>query len=203
MRDATARKRAAFLPVVPRLASGVHDACHFVGGGPFDSGVDRSMSRFTSLLKVAPLPDGRSWVLLEPLTYECNHGTNDRITVPAGFVTDFASIPRPLWWWFSPWGQHGNAAVVHDFLYWSRLRTRAEADRIFLDGMDVLGTLLTTRYLMYAAVRVFGRCAWWTNEHERKAGRNRILTTLPTTTDEVPRRGLDLIFRKWLKRKAA
>lgn len=153
------------------------------------------MSRFTSLLKVSPLPDGTSWVLLEPLTYELNHGTDDRITVPAGFITDFASVPRPLWALFPRQGYHTNAAVVHDWLYWTQRRPRSEADHVFLEAMDILGTLWSTRHLMFWAVRIFGWLAWWSNQRDQKAGTTRIMTVLPLATDPVKPRGLDRLFR--------
>lgn len=161
------------------------------------------MPKFTSLLKVAPLPDGRSWCLLEPLVYELNHGSDARITVPAGFVTDFASVPRPLWWLFSPWGRHGNAAVLHDYLYWTQTRTRGEADRLFLEGMAQLGTLVTVRYAMWLAVRVFGGFAWWSNKTQREAGVTRCLGILPNVFDPVPPRGLDRLLRILWRGKVA
>ncbi|EJI1582490.1 DUF1353 domain-containing protein, partial [Salmonella enterica] len=37
------------------------------------------------------------------------------------------------------------------------LRTKYEADRIFLDGMTVLGVPEWKRIVMYLAVRLFGR----------------------------------------------
>ncbi|EKP8882834.1 DUF1353 domain-containing protein, partial [Salmonella enterica] len=37
------------------------------------------------------------------------------------------------------------------------LRTKKEADKIFLDGMTVLGVPKWKRTVMYWAVRVFGR----------------------------------------------
>ena len=38
------------------------------------------------------------------------------IKVPAGFITDGASVPRALWWLFPPTGRYFQAAVVHDYL---------------------------------------------------------------------------------------
>lgn len=38
------------------------------------------------------------------------------VVVPAGFVTDGASVPRPLWPLFPPTGRYFAAAVVHDWL---------------------------------------------------------------------------------------
>jgi len=37
------------------------------------------------------------------------------IIIPAGFITDGASIPRWLWWFISPFGPLLEGALVHDF----------------------------------------------------------------------------------------
>ena len=91
------------------------------------------MSQFTKALIVSPLADGRTWVLMESFSYDVGReGSGDTIRVPEKFMTDFASVPRLFWSIFPQWGRYGNAAVVHDFLYWAQSRRRAEADRIFL-----------------------------------------------------------------------
>jgi hypothetical protein len=150
------------------------------------------MRRFTSLLIVSPLSDGNSWVLREPLVYQPN---GHAISVPAGFVTDFASIPRPLWALLPKWGRHGNAAVVHDWLYWSHETDRATADRTFREAMEILGVLWGVRWAMWAAVRSFGWMAWWGNTRDRDRGFNRVLSVLPTATDSVAPRGIEHLFR--------
>ena len=48
-------------------------------------------NEFITSLKVTPLPDGVRWRLDSPLKYLDDSGA--LITVPTGFVTDFASIP--------------------------------------------------------------------------------------------------------------
>ena len=54
--------------------------------------------------------------------------TNERIVVPKGFVTDFASILQAFWaLGLSPHGQYSRAAVVHDYLYWSQSCSRYRA----------------------------------------------------------------------------
>lgn len=64
--------------------------------------------------------DNKFWVTIEPMNYVIGN-TNDRIAVPKGFVTDFASIPQGLWsLGLSPHGRYGRAAVIHDYLYWSQ-----------------------------------------------------------------------------------
>tara|TARA_E500000178_G_C16922887_1_gene708070 strand:+ start:663 stop:1148 length:486 start_codon:yes stop_codon:yes gene_type:complete len=40
----------------------------------------------------------------------------ETITVPKGFVTDLASVPRAMWWLIAPFDV-ARAAIVHDILY--------------------------------------------------------------------------------------
>lgn len=90
------------------------------------------------------------WVLLEPLTYE---GRDDMFTVPAGFHTDFASVPRLLRSIVSETGTHTRAAVLHDYLLREGEITEADADGIFRRVLRQSGIGLTLRWLMWAAVR--------------------------------------------------
>ncbi|EDV7056814.1 DUF1353 domain-containing protein, partial [Salmonella enterica subsp. enterica] len=54
-------------------------------------------------------------------------------------ITDLASVPRIFWAFMPPDGKYAKAAIIHDYMYDNALRTKKEADRIFLDGMTVLG----------------------------------------------------------------
>jgi hypothetical protein len=119
------------------------------------------MSAFLTELELRPLPDGRLWELLKGFGYYTGNGADDfLITVPAGFLTDFASVPRALWWLLPPWGKYGKAAVIHDYLYKTKPWSRRRCDSIFLEGMKVLGVSWATRTTMYAAVRAGGWLAW-------------------------------------------
>lgn len=122
------------------------------------------MSRFTEPLVVTPRPDGHTWIVLSDFGYEVGEeDSNDVINVNIGFHTDFASIPRLLWAVLPRWGKYGNAAVIHDWLYWCQTRSRREADDIFLEGMKVLGVTPWKRNVIYYAVRWFGCFAWRSN----------------------------------------
>lgn len=88
------------------------------------------------------------------------------IRVLMGFVTDFASIPWGLRNIFSPTGKYGKAAVIHDKLYQegrvgTRAISRAEADAIFNEGMEVLPVRRITRWCLYYGIRAGGWLAWW------------------------------------------
>ena len=128
------------------------------------------MSRFTETLVVTPLPDGKTWIILSDFGYEVGcEGSGEVIDVPIGTHTDFTSVPRLLWWIFPRWGKYGNAAVLHDWLYWEQSRSRREADDIMFEAMGVLGVSPWQKYPIYLAVRTFGFLAWWGNQ-SRKAG---------------------------------
>ena len=129
------------------------------------------MSRFTEPLVVTPLPDGKTWIILNEFAYEIGEeGSGNVINVPIGTYTDFASIPRTLWAVFPRWGKYGNAAVIHDWMYWDQSRNRKEADDIFLEGMEVLEVPTWKRRAIYSAVRTFGGIAWKSNQRKKAQG---------------------------------
>ncbi len=129
------------------------------------------MSNFKTPLVVSPLPDGRRWKLHTKFVHELiTSELRLLITVEAGFITDFASVPWPFWSLIRPWGRWGKAAVLHDWLYrhqYILLATnvptpisRQEADLLFFGAMGELGVAPWRRNLMYWAVRAFGWLAW-------------------------------------------
>lgn len=130
------------------------------------------MSSFTRPLTGTFHPDGRIFVLNESFTFytklappamhESIVGENGvwTITVPMGFETDFASVPKAFWSVAPPIGKHSKAAVVHDFLYAFNVGTRKWADEVFIEAMQVNGVRRTRRWLYYYAVRAFGWLPW-------------------------------------------
>jgi hypothetical protein len=124
------------------------------------------MSSFTTPLKLEYI-DGFTWRVIEEFVYHVgDEGSYDTIRVPAGEETDFASIPRVFWRVLPPTGVYGKAAVIHDHLYKTGARPKHEADLIFLEAMDVLGTPSPVRHTMYWAVKMFGFAAW--NKHRKR-----------------------------------
>jgi len=98
------------------------------------------------------------WVLDAPLIYtqSLNGLISLCVTVPAGFVTDFASVPWPFWWIVPPTGRWCRAAVLHDFLCQHPKVSRFFADAMFRECMYRLDVPLWRRVLMYYAVRTYG-----------------------------------------------
>ncbi|EMZ2673947.1 DUF1353 domain-containing protein [Salmonella enterica] len=114
------------------------------------------MSKFTTPAILEMLEHYR-WCVYEPFEFYLSDDNSDVIEVPAGFVTDLASVPRIFWTILPPDGKYAKAAIIHDWMYDNALRTKKEADKIFLDGMTVLGVPKWKRTVMYWAVRWFGR----------------------------------------------
>lgn len=118
------------------------------------------MSSFTTPIRVEYI-DGDRWRLLETFAYHVgSEDSQDVIVVPAGFVTDFASIPRIFWALYPPTGPWAAAAVIHDYLYAEAKRPREECDQIFFEGMAVLGVPFVRRHMMHRLVRMFGGPAY-------------------------------------------
>ncbi len=105
---------------------------------------------------------GLPFTLLSNLIYitKVYGGSSSRIVVPDGFKTDLASIPRLFWRVLPPIGKYDAAAVVHDYLYQHNGVTRAQADAVLNEGMQVLGVSGWQRSIIYAGVRVGGWAVW-------------------------------------------
>ena len=115
------------------------------------------MSKFLTNLDVEELDD--TWRLTADFQYQSDL-LNRVVTVPQGFVTDFASVPRlPLAFWLCGDTAH-KPAVLHDYYY----RTvdapdrpdRETVDDLFLEAMEVDGIGWFRRKAMYRMVRLFG-----------------------------------------------
>jgi hypothetical protein len=130
---------------------------------------------FDSLLSVQERGP-RDWTLLAPLIWQGTKGQS--FTVPTGFVTDFATVPRILHWKVSPYGPYTRAAVLHDWLldelakWWREYgeggpdergnpdmainlppANSRDVDGIFRRAMEDLGVRWDRRWVMWAAVR--------------------------------------------------
>lgn len=91
---------------------------------------------------------GNYWVTTNSFTYFVGGlDTGKTVTVPKGYITDGASVPRPLWSIIPPWGKYGQAAILHDYLcdygFIKDGKTtvrinRKEVDEIFYEALEVL-----------------------------------------------------------------
>ncbi len=133
------------------------------------------MSRFLSTLIIRALcpreivaakNDHALYELQEDLSYESD--LVGSITVPAGFVTDFASIPRPALWYIDD-DDPGILfpSVIHDWIYSNlgkmpdgRTFTREQADQILREAMGISGARGDQRTAVYFAVRMGGASHW-------------------------------------------
>lgn len=98
------------------------------------------------------------WVLLKDLVYVSRSGVSYR--VPRGFITDLASIPKPVRGLLDVNDKHRRAAVLHDYLYCVQGLPRAEVDALFLEAMEAVNVQPWKRKLMWAGVRVGGWMYW-------------------------------------------
>lgn len=108
----------------------------------------------------------QSYELTAPFTY--TSAILGDLTVPAGFHTDFASIPRIAWRYIDPEDPAILfASVIHDYLYslkgvlpTSQEYTRKQADEVLVEAMAACGARWDQRKIVYAAVRVGGGTNW-------------------------------------------
>ncbi len=109
-------------------------------------------------LRVAISRNGRRYMLLNDYVYD-----HEFLVVPAGFHTDFASVPKWLWSIFPPTGFYARAALLHDWCYYRGAilgMSRWDADAMFLRQMKRDGVGSRTRYTLWLAVRLFGGQFW-------------------------------------------
>lgn len=105
---------------------------------------------FTSPLRVEKIGENE-WVLLTPLIYD----GSEKIIVPAGFETDFASVPRVAWRFCPPVaGNHAEPAVLHDYLCVNS-DNQSRTDKLFLEAMARNGVGRLKRNVMYLAVMLY------------------------------------------------
>lgn len=122
------------------------------------------MSKFLTPLLTEFLDDVQA-KLVEDLVYESDV-LGETVTVPKGYVTDFASVPRyPIIFWATGDTAH-KAAVIHDYLYQLGKYSRKVADDVLLEAMKLTGIATWRCYSMYWAVRTFGASHYGTQQPE-------------------------------------
>ena len=86
------------------------------------------------------------YILLDDFTF-------NGVTVPAGFVTDGATVPSIFWSLFPPIHRYFPAAIVHDYML--TYETRAVSDQHFHSSLKLLRISHFRRICMYSAVRLY------------------------------------------------
>lgn len=86
------------------------------------------------------------------------------IVLPAGFMSDGASVPRFLWGFLPPWGDRSTvAALFHDYMC-DMLKagtpvggavTRQDCDRLFREALVDLGVAQWRAWVCWAGVRSY------------------------------------------------
>ena len=138
--------------------------------------------------RIEPHPDKiGDYVVLTDFTYEwIAEGKRQRLTIPAGFEFDLASVPRVFWsiTGITPDRLRWTAPLIHDFLYeyakqplpkgtyqiwdadlygWvssNRIWTKPNSDRMFCRLMREDGIPWRKRRMAYRAVQIGGHWAW-------------------------------------------
>jgi hypothetical protein len=107
--------------------------------------------------------NGRRFILTRELIFVDG---DLRVTVPAGFDTDFNSVPRGLWNFFPPW-EYPEAGIVHDWLYQHPgACSRGEVDAIHRRILEIEGASKFFRTMAWLALRAGGWSPW--GEYRRR-----------------------------------
>jgi hypothetical protein len=110
----------------------------------------------TGNVKIEEDADTNMKRLLEDVIYEDRYG--NIYTVPAGYETDYASIPRALSWIYPKDGPYRKAAIVHDWLITDLLPTgQIKSNRIdatFREAMNDVGIPKIRQWMMWCGVRL-------------------------------------------------
>lgn len=80
--------------------------------------------------------------------------------VPKGYLSDFASIPRPFQAIFNAVNDIAPAATAHDYAYSVELFERHIIDRMFYDALRANGVGWLRAQTLYRAVRLGGWTSW-------------------------------------------
>ena len=141
-------------------------------------------STISSQPRTQQFADGKHWVLTRSIDFETDEDTKITGTVPKGFVTDYASVPRVFWSVVPRHGRYSAAAVVHDYLYWTQTTSREDADKVMKELMKFSEVSDAQRETIYTSLRAGGSFAWRSNKRKRERGDIRIVPE--DLIDEIP-----------------
>lgn len=114
------------------------------------------------------------YILLDDFRYHVGSADSEEvITVRAGLITDFGSVPRWARSIVEPMGVGKPAFLVHDQLYqWigmtpeGKTYSRKECDKIMREILGVVNMPWHEKFLAYHAVRFGGQGPW--NDHVKE-----------------------------------
>jgi hypothetical protein len=119
-------------------------------------------SQFITDLVISLVDEDKIWLLHEPLVYD-SELLDCTVTVPVGFQTDLASVPRvPVL--YVKWGNRAHReAVIHDYLY--RIDsipvvTFDQANNVFKEAMVARGKTKDIYEGMYKGVCLGGKSSY-------------------------------------------
>ena len=108
----------------------------------------------------------QSWQLLHEFRFD-SAVCGARLIVPAGFITDLASVPRLPFAFWAVGATAQAAAILHDWGYHFHAFPRRQVDALFYEAMTTDGTDVgippepTWRaFLMWTGVRIGGWMPW-------------------------------------------
>lgn len=117
---------------------------------------------------VRQIGEGKTWRLDAPVVYRA--GTGDSLVVPAGFVAEFAPVPRWFHPYLTPADPLAGPAIVIDYLYWTARCTRAESDGVFRRALLEQGIADTLVAQLHNASASWGGTAWRDYARDRAGG---------------------------------
>ncbi|GAB2798793.1 hypothetical protein GCM10027275_50540 [Rhabdobacter roseus] len=112
------------------------------------------------------------WMVTEDVL--CEDADGSRYIIPAGFVSNFASMPSLLYPLIPPHGPSAIPSVKHDYRYTHLVgmgelgywEARLAADRQYYRDLRKAGVKRKIARAMYRGVRAGGW--WWWNRHARR-----------------------------------
>ena len=128
----------------------------------------QSVGRFDGEVVAKFMRDGRNMQVEQTFAYIDPAGR--RWEVPAGTITDGASVPQGFWVCCPPFsGKYRSAAVVHDYYCQTKSRSWKETHLTFYNAMRASGVTESQAKAMYGAVYSFGP-RWGTGLRGVKTG---------------------------------
>lgn len=133
------------------------------------------MSEFLTKMDCTPVEESdKLWILNKPLIFQSD--ILGKITAPAGFYTDFASVPRIPIFFLLYGGRAHYEGIIHDLLYRrdtadyiefkegiDKRVSFSQANRVFFEAMKARHKSFAVTYGMTAGVYLGG----WFSFHKR------------------------------------